>query len=80
MQLAIIPEHGKQAMVHVQVKPKNQSKALVFPTFRGHAPKPLLKDDSGNVSKNWCSKASELISSSRFLPYAGFHTLGLADS
>ena len=48
MQLAIIPEHGGQALVNVQVKPASQSRALVFPSFLGHAPKPILKDDSGD--------------------------------
>ena len=48
MQLAVIPEHGAQALVHVDViKQKPKSEALVFPSFLGKAPKPLLKDESG---------------------------------
>lgn len=48
MQLAIIPEHGSQALVHVEVsKPIAKAEVPVFPTFLGKAPQALLKDDTG---------------------------------
>lgn len=51
LQLAIIPEHGVQALVTVDPQPKAKAKQedVVFPSFMGKAPKPLQQDESGKL-------------------------------
>ena len=45
LQLAIIPEHGSHALVRVEVQPEAKADKLIFPSFLGKAPQPLLKDE-----------------------------------
>jgi hypothetical protein len=49
-QLAVVPENGVGALVHVEVKAAKKNEVLVFPPFMGKQPKKLLKGDSGEAT------------------------------